>query len=76
MLDFGYQSCVSVTHVPVSLYIVMKLMRGIQMSKSKRLQTLNDFLEYTSDDVNAMSQHAPNPIYLLVESFCPRKKQD
>jgi len=48
----------------------------LQMSKSKRLQTLNDFLEYTSDDVNAMSQHAPNPIYLLVESFCPREKQD
>jgi len=74
MLDFGYQSCVSVTHVPVSLYYLMKLMRGIQMSKIKRLKTLDDLLEYNSDDMNVISQHAPNSIYLLVESFCPRKK--
>jgi hypothetical protein len=51
---------------PVSLYIPMKLMRGIQMCKIKKLKALVDFLEHISDDVNAMSQYAPNSIYLLV----------
>ena len=46
------------------------------MSKIKRLKTLDDLLEYNSDDMNVISQHAPNSIYLLVESFCPREKQD
>jgi hypothetical protein len=66
MLDFGCQSFV--THIPVSLYILMKLMRGTQLCEIKRLKTSVDFLQYISDDVNAMSQHARNSIYLLVRT--------